>query len=175
MFERGIQQTTGGRIERWLINPTTGAYVNHDVQTGVDQNMTEICGYSFPTTYNFGGNSGWENENTKQFPFSNGANRIARLTYRNADGSPFFPPIPSASADGAVQDGIIPSLKANVADLTNSNALRVAIVDGNGDQISSMGSDNSITPEQIAQIISIGIAVLIILYIIKQFTFRGVG
>jgi hypothetical protein len=39
----------------------------------------------------------------------------------------------------AIEDGVDPSIKATVLDLTNANPLTIAIVDSNGDQISSFG------------------------------------
>lgn len=42
-------------------------------------------------------------------------------------------------SDGAVLDGVSSSIKASVLDLTTSNPQAVAIVDANGDQISSFG------------------------------------
>lgn len=45
----------------------------------------------------------------------------------------------SGGGDGAILDGVSASIKATVKDLTNSNPITVAIVDGSGDQITSFG------------------------------------
>lgn len=42
-------------------------------------------------------------------------------------------------ADGSILDGVSSSIKATVKDLVNSNPLTTAIVDANGDQITSFG------------------------------------
>lgn len=49
------------------------------------------------------------------------------------------------ASDGAIVDGVSSSLKATVKDLTNSNPLTTAIVDGNGDQITSFGGGTQYT------------------------------
>lgn len=41
--------------------------------------------------------------------------------------------------DGAILDGVSPTIKANVLDLASSNPLATAIVDGSGNQITSFG------------------------------------
>lgn len=45
----------------------------------------------------------------------------------------------SSGGDGAILDGVSSSIKATVLDLTDSNPVTVAIVDTNGDQITSFG------------------------------------
>lgn len=43
------------------------------------------------------------------------------------------------AGDGSILDGVLSSIKATVKDLTNSNPLATALVDANGDQITSFG------------------------------------
>lgn len=45
----------------------------------------------------------------------------------------------SGGGDGTILDGVTPSIKATVADLTNSNPLAVEVVDASGTQITSFG------------------------------------
>lgn len=52
-----------------------------------------------------------------------------------------------SGADGAVLDGVDPAIKATVKDLTNSNPLTVAMVDSNGDQVSSFGGGTQYTED----------------------------
>lgn len=52
---------------------------------------------------------------------------------------------PTSGGDGAILDGASPTIKAAVLDLTTSNGLAVAIVDGNGDQITSFGGGTQYT------------------------------
>jgi len=47
--------------------------------------------------------------------------------------------------DGAILDGVTSSIKASVFDLSNSNPIASAIVDGNGDQITSFGGGTQYT------------------------------
>lgn len=65
-----------------------------------------------------------------------------RVLQVDADGNPVSP---SAGGDGVILDGTNASIKATVKDLSNSNPLTVAIVDGSGDQISSFGGGTQYT------------------------------
>lgn len=47
-------------------------------------------------------------------------------------------PVEASGGDGAVLDGVSSSIKGSVIDLTNSNPQAVALVDANGDQITSL-------------------------------------
>lgn len=47
--------------------------------------------------------------------------------------------------DGAINDGVSSSIKATVLDLTSSNPLTTALVDANGDQITSFGGGTQYT------------------------------
>lgn len=52
---------------------------------------------------------------------------------------------PTSGGDGAVLDGVDPTIKATVKDLSNSNPQAVAVVDGSGDQITSFGGGTQYT------------------------------
>lgn len=47
--------------------------------------------------------------------------------------------VAGGAGDGSILDGVSASVKATVKDLTNSNPLAVAVMDGSGDQITSFG------------------------------------
>src|SRR5829696_8061832 len=51
----------------------------------------------------------------------------------------------TAGSDGAIVDGVSSSIKATVKDLSNSNPVTVAFVDGSGDQITSFGGGTQYT------------------------------
>lgn len=66
------------------------------------------------------------------------------------------------AGDGAVLDGVSSSIKATVLDLTASNPQAVAIVDSNGDQISSFGGGTQYTEDAAAAANPVGTAVNLI-------------
>lgn len=53
--------------------------------------------------------------------------------------------VTATGSDGAIVDGANSAIKATVKDLTNSNPLTTAIVDANGDQITSFGGGTQYT------------------------------
>lgn len=63
-----------------------------------------------------------------------------------------------SGADGAVLDGANATIKATVLDLTNSNPQATAIVDANGDQISSFGGGTQYTEDAVAAANPVGTA-----------------
>ncbi len=68
----------------------------------------------------------------------------------------------NVAADGAMLDGVSSSIRATVFDLTNSNPQSVAIVDANGDQISSFGGGTQYTEDAAAAANPVGTALNLI-------------
>lgn len=68
----------------------------------------------------------------------------------------------NVAADGAMLDGVSSSIRATVFDLTNSNPQSVAIVDTNGDQISSFGGGTQYTEDAAAAANPVGTALNLI-------------
>lgn len=67
-----------------------------------------------------------------------------------------------SGADGAVLDGVDPAIKATVKDLTNSNPLTVAMVDSNGDQVSSFGGGTQYTEDAVAAANPVGTVTILV-------------
>lgn len=64
-----------------------------------------------------------------------------------------------SGADGAIQDGVTPSIEATVYDFTNSNPVATAIVDASGNQITSFGGGTQYTTDS-AQATPVGTVAL---------------
>ena len=63
---------------------------------------------------------------------------------------------------GVIEDGVTRGRYANVLDLTNSNPVTTAIVDANGDQITSFGGGTQYTEDAVAAADPIGTATILV-------------
>jgi len=167
----GLKWTTGtGNVHYVRLN-SSGAYVSKNTLSPSNptiRSMGGICGYAGSIVVtNIAGRQ--TSDLQTYFPYAN-----------TTLGTMAFRPNPSSggtvNSNSAITDATTSSLKANVADLANSNALKVALVDTNGDLASlTSGGGAPISAEDVAQVLAIGIACVIVFFIIKQFAFRGVG
>ncbi len=90
--------------------------------------------------------------------YDSGANVLRRV---NVDSSGKLN-ITASGSDGALLDGVNSAIKATVKDLTNSNPLTTAIVDANGDQITSFGGGTQYTEDVASAADPIGTALNLI-------------
>jgi hypothetical protein len=93
------------------------------------------AGFSFPLSIGTASEDTLQLINTKldQFTFVDG---VLQTTAGSGGGG---------TSDGIIRDGVSTTIKATVFDKTNSNPLATAIVDSNGDQISSFGGGTQYT------------------------------
>jgi hypothetical protein len=67
-----------------------------------------------------------------------------------------------SGSDGAIVDGVSSAIKATVLDLVDANPLTVAILDSNGDQISSFGGGTQYTEDAVAAANPVGTALILV-------------
>lgn len=101
-----------------------------DITSGLAQVQTAIENLSFPVP-------------NYVLPFKDVDGKATQVQLDAAGKLPISASI--SGADGAVLDGANATIKASVLDLTDSNPQAVAIVDSNGDQISSFGGGTQYT------------------------------
>ena len=70
--------------------------------------------------------------------------------------------VAGGAGDGSLLDGVDTGIKATIKDLTNSNPLTVAIVDGSGDQITSFGGGTQYTEDAAAAANPVGTAQILV-------------
>jgi hypothetical protein len=70
--------------------------------------------------------------------------------------------VSGGAANGAILDGVDSNIKATVLDKTNSNPVATAIVDSNGDQITSFGGGTQYTEDAAAAANPVGNALILV-------------